>query len=150
MPVDASGQASLTVSSLTIGTHTITAAYGRTPAFDASSATTTEGIYDYTLSAGPDRTVLRGGTASYGVTLSLAAGSATSGLPGSVPFSVSLLPPDASSNAPATVAFPQSPGSPTSLTVAMQTGALTLGDVSLLSGRTRGRRARGCTSTTTG
>ena len=129
--VDATGHASLTVSTLGLGSHTIVAAYGGSAAFIASSATTSEGIYDYALSAGPDRTALRGGNADYALTLSLDAGSATTGLPASVPLGVGLLPADASSNAPASLAFPQSPGSPTTVTVTVHTGAVTLGDVSL-------------------
>ena len=129
--VDATGHASLTVSTLGLGSHTIVAAYGGSAAFLSSSAMTSEGIYDYALAAGPDRTTLRGGDADYALTLSLDAGSATTGLPSNVPFSVGLLPGDASSNAPASIAFPQSPGSPTSLTVTVHAGAVTLGDVPL-------------------
>ena len=126
--VDASGHASLSVSTLALGSHTIVAAYGGTSAFDASSAMTSEGIYDYALAAGPDRTVLRGATAPFGVTLSLVAGSVTTGLPSSVPFSA-LLPSDATSDAPSSIAFPQTTASPTSLTVNVHTGSVTLGDV---------------------
>ena len=129
--VDGTGHASLTVSTLGLGSHTIVAAYGGSAAFLSSSAMTSEGIYDYALAAGPDRTTLRGGDADYALTLSLDAGSATTGLPSNVPFSVGLLPGDASSNAPASIAFPQSPGSPTSLTVTVHAGAVTLGDVPL-------------------
>ena len=126
--VDATGHASISVSTLALGSHTIVAAYGGTSAFDASSAMTSEGIYDYALAAGPDRTVLRGATAPFGVTLSLVAGSATTGLPASVPFSA-LLPSDATSDAPSSIAFPQTAASPTSLTVDVHTGSVTLGDV---------------------
>jgi hypothetical protein len=129
--VDATGHASLTVSTLGLGSHTIVAVYGGSPAFLSSRAMTSEGIYDYALAAGSDRTVLRGGDADYALTLSLDVGSATTGLPSNVPFGVGLLPGDASSNAPAAIAFPQSPGSPTSLTVTVHTGAVTLGDVPL-------------------
>jgi hypothetical protein len=129
--VDATGHASLTVSVLALGSHTIGAAYGGSGAFLPSSAMTSEGIYDYALAAGPDRTALRGGDADYALTLSLDAGSATTGLPSNAPFSVGLLPGDASSNAPASIAFPPSPGSPTSLTVTVHTGDVTLGDVPL-------------------
>jgi hypothetical protein len=129
--VDAAGHASLTVSTLGLGSHTIVAAYGGSGAFLASRATTSEGVYDYVLAAGPDRTALRGFDADFALTLSLDTGSATTGLPTSAPLSVGLLPGDASSNAPASIAFPQSPGSPTSLTVTVLTGAVTLGDVPL-------------------
>jgi hypothetical protein len=129
--VDAAGHASLTVSTLGLGSHTIVAAYGGSGAFLASRATTSEGVYDYVLAAGPDRTALRGVDADFALTLSLDTGSATTGLPTSAPLSVGLLPGDASSNAPASIAFPQSPGSPTSLTVTVLTGAVTLGDVPL-------------------
>ena len=128
VPVDAGGHASLTVSSLSLGSHLIAADYGGSSAFLASSAMTSEGVYDYALSAGPDQTVLRGDGATYALTLSLDAGSVTTGLPSSVPFSVGLLPADASSNAPASIAFPQSGTSPTTLAVTVQTGAITLGD----------------------
>jgi hypothetical protein len=131
VPVDASGHASLTVSTLSLGSHLIAADYGGSSAFLASNAMTSEGIYDYTLAAGPDQTVLRGDPATYALTLSLDAGSATAGLPSSVPFSVGLLPADAASNAPATIAFPQSPVAPTSQTVTVHTGVVTLGDVVL-------------------
>ena len=130
--VDASGDASVTVSSLVLGTHTLTATYSGTPTFLASSGTASEGIYDYSLSVAPASTVLRGGTALYNLTLSLTPGSVTSGLPASVPLTVGNLPADASSNAPATIPFPQSVGSPTSLTVSVPTGIFTLGDSSLL------------------
>jgi hypothetical protein len=129
--VDATGHASLTVSTLGLGSHTIVAAYGGSGAFLSSRAMTSEGIYDYALAAGPDQTTLRGGDAGYALTLSLDTGSATAGLPSNVPLSVGLLPGDASSNAPASIAFPQSAGSPTSLTVTVHTGAVTLGDVPL-------------------
>ena len=131
MPVDASGHASLTVSTLSLGSHLIAADYGGSSAFLASSAITSEGIYDYALSAGPDRTVLCGGPAAYTLTLSLDAGSATAGLPSSVPLGVGLLPADAASDAPATIAFPQSPDAPTTQAVTVHTGVVTLGDVSL-------------------
>ncbi len=131
VPVDASGRASLTVSTLSLGSHLIAAGYGGSASFLASSAMTSEGIYDYALSAGPDRTVLRGDPAAYTLTLSLDPGSATTGLPSSVPLSVGLLPADASSDAPATVAFPQAPDAPTSQAVTVHTGVVTLGDVSL-------------------
>lgn len=129
--VDSTGHASLTVSTLGLGAHSIVAAYGGSAAFIASSGTTSEGIYDYALAAGPDRTVLRGGNAGYALTLSLDPGSVTTGLPAGVPLAVGLLPADASSNAPASMAFPQSPGLPTSLTVTVHTGAVTLGDAAL-------------------
>lgn len=130
--VDASGRASLTVSSLALGTHTLTAEYSGTPAFLSSTGTASQGIYDYALSAASDRTVLRGGAASYGLTLSLVAGSATSGLPTSVALTVGGAPADASTDAPATIAFPQSAGSPTTAGVSVQTGVFELGDFSLL------------------
>jgi len=128
VPVDSGGHASLSVTTLGVGSHTIVALYGGSAAFNASSGMTSEGIYDYALSAGPDRSVLRGGAATFGLTLSLAAGSATNGLPASVPFSAALLPPDATSNAPSTIAFPQSEAAPTHLDVIVQTGSITLGD----------------------
>ena len=131
VPVDSSGHASLGVTTLGVGSHTIVALYDGSAAFDASSGMTSEGIYDYALSAGPDQSVLRGGAATFGLTLSLVAGSATTGLPASVPFSAALLPPDATSNAPSTIAFPQSEAAPTHLDVAVQTGAVTLGDTTV-------------------
>jgi len=131
VPVDSSGHASLGVTTLGVGSHTIVAAYGGSAAFDASSGMTSEGVYDYALSAGSDQSVLRGGAATFGLTLSLAAGSATNGLPSSIPFSAALLPPDATSNAPSSIAFPQSEAAPTHLDVTVQTGAITLGDTTV-------------------
>ena len=100
-----------------------------------------EGFYDYALSAGPDRTVLCRGPAAYTLTLSLDAGSATAGLPSSVPLAVGLEPADAASDAPATIAFTQSPDEPTAQAATVHTGVVTLGDAALVHGRrTVGRR----------
>ena len=109
VPVDASGHASLTVSTLSLGSHVIAANYGGSGGFLASSAMTTEGIYDYTLALAPaSQTVQRGGTASFTLTSSLTPGSATVGIPSSIALTTS----------PGATAGPLSlPGS-TTLTVA--------------------------------
>ena len=131
VPVDASGQASLSTSSLGLGDHTITAVFGDGDTFVASSATTTVGIYDYTVAVDGGHTAIRGGTATFGISVSLTPGSTTENLPATVPFAVDGLPADASSDAPATVPFPQAAAAPIQLSVSVLAGAASLGDVAL-------------------
>jgi hypothetical protein len=114
VPVDASGHASLTVSTLSLGSHLIAADYGGSSGFLGSSAMTTEGIYDYTLALAPaTQTVQRGATASFTLTSSLSVGSTAVGLPSLIALTPS----------PAATAGPLA--LPGSTTVAVATGPST-------------------------
>ena len=80
--VDGNGVAQLTTSALALGSHTVQAAYGGTAAYLPSSATASQGVWDFTLSLTPsDLTVQRGDTASFTVSAALVQGSVTAGLP---------------------------------------------------------------------
>jgi hypothetical protein len=82
VPVDGNGVAQLTTSALALGSHTVRAAYGGTAAYLPSSATVSQGVWDFTLSLTPsDLTVQRGDTASFTVTAAPVQGSVTEGLP---------------------------------------------------------------------
>ena len=109
--VDSTGHASFAVSSLTLGTHTITAMYSGTPGLLGSSGSTREGIYDYSLSLAPlVQRVARGATATFAVSSVLVPGSATVGVPSTLILSG---------------AAAGSLGLPGSTTVSVPTGATT-------------------------
>jgi hypothetical protein len=141
VPVDATGRASLSVSDLSFGVHKITGDFGGAPKWIASRGVVGEGVYGFSLRSVPDQTASPGDRVTYGLTLALDPGSVTYGLPATVALAAGPLPVDASSDAPATIPFPQSPGSPATLNVTVQTGLLTLGDIPLLF--TAGARSAG-------
>ena len=80
--LDAGGVARLTTQAPALGSHTVLAAYGGTAAYAPSNATTTQGVWDFTLSLTPETVVVqRGQTATFTVTAALVQGSVSTGLP---------------------------------------------------------------------
>jgi hypothetical protein len=75
LPVLAGG-ATFTLHGLTLGTHTLTVAYGGTPQLTPSSTTVVVHVYDYALAVAPAQsTVQRGGTTPVTVAATLVPGS---------------------------------------------------------------------------
>ncbi|MBW8869869.1 MAG: Ig-like domain repeat protein, partial [Acidobacteriales bacterium] len=88
------GLATITRSSLPVGSHTVTAMYSGDSNFSAAtSAAMTQNIFDFTFGAGTgsssSATISRGGTAAYTLTITPTAGQTT---PVEITFSTAVLP----------------------------------------------------------